>query len=110
MNSKWKLALTVVGVIISIILLSVSAFLAENGRVNNATAIALIIFSLCILFVAIFFAAKVDYETGEYECRKCGHAFKPTFGAYIMGAHTLTARRLRCPKCDGVSWCKRKII
>ena len=110
MNNKVKIILSVIGVVISTVLLAISAILAENGVVSPASVAVLTTISLLLLFGAISFAAKVDYETGVYECRKCGNVFKPTFKAYLWGAHSLTTRRLTCPKCKEKSWCKRKLI
>lgn len=110
MKNKGKIILSIFGVVLSIALLAVSAVLAEEKVINPATAIAFIAVSVILVWIAISYAAKVDYETGVYECRKCGHTFKPTFKAYIWGAHTLTTRCLKCPKCEEKSWCKRKNI
>ena len=108
MNNKRKIIISVIGVVISITLLGISSVLAEEGIINPAIAITLTIVSAVLVMIAIFYAAKVDYETGVYECRKCGHTFKPTFKAYILGVHTLTTRYLKCPKCEEKSWCRRK--
>ena len=108
MNNKFRITLSVIGVVISILLLVISTILAEEALISPATATVLIIISVILVFIAIFFAAKIDYETGVYECRKCGHTFKPTFKAYILGAHTLTTRHLKCPECNEKSWCTRK--
>lgn len=109
MSNKAKIILSVIGVVISMTLLVTGSILAEEAIISSALATVIIIISVILVFVAIFFAAKVDYETGVYECRKCGNVFKPTFKAYLWGAHTLTTRRLKCPKCEKKSWCKRKI-
>ena len=109
MNNKRKIILSVIGVVISTALLVISAILAEEAVISSAFAIVLTTISVGLLFVAIFYAAKVDYETGVYECRKCRYTFKPTFKAYILGVHTLTTRHLRCPECDEKSWCRRKM-
>ncbi len=109
MSNKRKIIISVIALVISIALLSVSTALAENAVISPFFAIVFIIISLCLVFFSIFFAAKVDYETGIYECRKCGNLFKPTFKAYILGTHTLTTRHLKWPKCKEKSWCKRKI-
>lgn len=109
MSKKAKIFLSVIGVVISMTLLVVSAILAEEAVISPALAVMLVVLSTVLVFVAIFFAAKVDYETGIYECRKCGNIFKPTFKAYIWGAHSLTTRHLKCPKCGEKSWCKRKM-
>ena len=109
MNNKRKIILSVIGVVISTALLVISAILAEEEIINTASAITLTAVSAVLVLIAIFYAAKVDYETGVYECRKCGHTFKPTFKAYILGVHTLTTRHLKCPKCEEKSWCRRKM-
>ena len=108
MSNKRKIILSVIGVVISIALLVISSILAEKEIIAPTIAITLAAVSVVLVLIAIFYASKVDYETGVYECRKCGHTFKPTFKAYIWGAHTLTTRHLKCPKCEGKSWCRRK--
>ena len=108
MSNKGKIILSVIGVVLSIALLVVSTILAEERIINTATAVVLIAVSAVLVWIAIFYAARVDYETGVYKCRKCGHIFKPTFKAYILGVHTLTTRHLKCPKCNEKSWCTRK--
>jgi uncharacterized membrane protein len=109
MSNKGKIIISVIGVVISTALLVISSILAEEKIINPAIAITLTVVSAVLVLIAIFYAAKVDYETGVYECRKCGHTFKPTFKAYILGAHTLTTRCLKCPKCEEKSWCRRKM-
>lgn len=108
MKNKVKIILSVIGMAIATALLIISAFLAEEAVVSPVLAVVLMAVSVILLLGAIFFAAKVDYETGVFECRKCGNTFKPTFKAYIWGVHTLTTRHLKCPKCEEKSWCKRK--
>ncbi len=110
MKNKGKIILSVVGVVLSIALLVITAILAEEAVISAASAVVLTIISVFFVFVAIAFAAKVDYETGVYECRNCRHIFKPTFKAYILGVHTLTTRCLKCPECGKTTWCKRKTV
>ena len=109
MNNKRKITLTVIGVVTSITLLVIGSILAEEEIINPAIAITLMAVSTVLVLIAVFYASKVDYETGVYECRKCGHTFRPTFKAYILGVHTLTTRHLKCPKCEQKSWCRRKM-
>ena len=109
MSNKAKIILSVIGVVISTILLVISSILAEEAIISPALAIVFTTISVGLVFAAIFFAVKVDYEAAVYECRKCGNVFKPTFRAYFRGAHTTTTRHLKCPKCEEKSWCKRKI-
>ena len=109
MSNKRKITISVIGVVISITLLAISSILAEKKIINPAIAITLTLVSTVLVLIAVFYAAKVDYETGVYECRKCGYTFKPTFKAYVFGMHTLTTRRLKCPKCEEKIWCRRKM-
>ena len=108
MKNKGKIILSIVGVVLSIALLVITAILAEEAVISAASAVVLTIISVFFVFVAIAFAAKVDYETGVYECRNCGHTFKPTFKAYILAVHTLTTRCLKCPECGKSTRCKRR--
>ncbi len=108
MKYKGKIILAIVGVVLSIALLVISTILTEEKIINTAAAIALIAVSVVLVLIAISYAAKIEYETGVYKCRKCGHTFKPTFKAYVWGAHTLTTRHLKCPECNKKSWCTRK--
>ena len=108
MSQKTRIILSVIGVVISMALLVISAVLAEEAVISPVLATVLTTTSAVLVFVAVSFAAKADYETGVYECRQCGNVFKPTFKAYLWGAHTLTTRYLKCPKCEEKSWCKRK--
>ena len=109
MSNKGKIIISVIGVAISITLLVISSILVEEEIINPAIAITLMALSTVLVLIAVFYAAKVDYETGVYECRKCGHTFKPTFKAYILGVHILTTRHLKCPKCEEKSLCRRKM-
>jgi len=107
MKNKNKFILSIVMVFASIILLAASAILASEEVIGETLAVILIVISALLVFAAISFAAKIDYETGVYECRNCGHVFKPTFKAYLFGPHTLTTRCLKCPECNKSTWCKR---
>ena len=54
-------------------------------------------------------AVVLDLEAGTFECGKCGTRFVPAPGAYIAGPHTLTKRKLKCPHCGEVSYCKKRL-
>jgi len=108
MSNKRKIVLSVIGVVLSTALLVISTVLAEETIISSAIATTLITVSVIFVLISLFYASKVDYETGIYECRKCGHTFKPTFKAYLWGAHTLKTRYLKCSECKEKSWCVRK--
>ncbi len=99
---------SVIGLASSLILLVISAVLAEEKFINPTVAAGLVVIATVIVIIAVVWAVKTDYETGRYECRKCGHTFRPTYKAYLCGAHTLKKRYLKCPECGEKSWCSRK--
>lgn len=61
---------------------------------------------LLIVFAGIAVACILDRDVGAFECPECHVRFVPNMQDYIMGPHTLTKRRLRCPKCGAVKYCK----
>ena len=51
-----------------------------------------------------------QYKTGQslvFECPECHERFIPDMKSYIMAAHTLTKRKLICPKCGAHRYCKK---
>ena len=60
----------------------------------------------CVMVVGIAIACVLDREAGAFECPECKERFVPEMGAYIMGPHTITKRKLKCPKCGKVKYCK----
>lgn len=107
MSTTGKIVLAVAGIIVSIALLVLTAILAEEAIITPIAAVAFTLVSVIALIAAICYAAKLDYETAGYRCRKCGNTFKPTFVEYIMAPHSVTTRYLRCPECKKKSLCKR---
>lgn len=56
--------------------------------------------------IGIIVACILDKDAGAFECPECHNRFVPEMREYVMGAHTLTKRRLHCPKCGAVKYCK----
>ena len=103
-----KVKTAIVLFVLSASLLVTVAVLAEENMVPASLAVVLTVVSMLFVIASVLFAAKVDYETGVYECRKCGHKFKPTFSEYFWGMHTLKKRYLTCHECGEKTWCLRK--
>lgn len=61
---------------------------------------------LFIIITGIAIACILDRDAGAFECPECHERFVPEMQAYIMGPHTLTRRKLRCPNCGSVQYCK----
>ena len=77
------------------------ALILTAGMLTMPTAArAALIAAACIIVVmGIGVACILDCEAGTFECPHCGERFVPEIRSYIAGAHTLTKRRLKCPKC-----------
>ena len=59
-----------------------------------------------IIIAGIAIACILDRDAGAFECPECHERFVPEMRAYIMGPHTLTKRKLHCPKCGSTKYCK----
>jgi transcriptional regulator with XRE-family HTH domain/predicted RNA-binding Zn-ribbon protein involved in translation (DUF1610 family) len=59
-----------------------------------------------VITIGIIIACILDKNAGAFECPECHNRFVPEMQEYIMGAHTLTKRKLRCPKCGEIKYCK----
>jgi len=67
----------------------------------------LIGFSVLVFALGIAIACVLDREAGAFECPDCGNRFVPDMKAYVMSAHTMTKRKLKCPKCGAHKYCKK---
>lgn len=62
--------------------------------------------SAMVAVMGIVIACILDREAGAFECPECKTRFVPEMKAYIMGAHTITKRRLKCPGCGNIGYCR----
>ena len=69
----------------------------------------LLAIGIIVMIGGIAVAAIEDMTAGTYECKHCGTRFVPSAVAYIAGPHTITRRKLTCPKCGKRSYCKRRL-
>lgn len=79
---------------------------AETLPLDIRTKTCMIVLGIVVFIVGISLAVLFSWSAGTYECPHCKTRFVPTKTAYIMGIHTITKRRLKCPKCNQKSWCK----
>ena len=88
---------------LSIVLLS--AFLAAPVWLR----VVCIIFAVITVVAGIGVCCVLTVDAGVYECPNCGEKFIPSMKDFVFGAHTLTKRKLKCPKCGKKSFCKKKL-
>ena len=84
-----------------------TASYAEGISSNLKTSLT--IFGFAVFITGIALAVILDREAGSFECPACKARFTPTMYEYIMGAHTLTKRKLKCPNCGQTHYCKHRL-
>ena len=110
-RQKTKFQTTIAVIVVTITLLAGVPLMLISGLLEMETLyrVLLIVLGFVIIFTGIGVAVALEITCGAYECRKCGHRFVPSVGAYLMGAHSLRTRHLKCPKCGKRSFCLRRM-
>lgn len=108
-ESKKKIILSVIECFLT--LLSGFTLIMLSGLLEMEIwlRIMLIVIALIVIAGGIGIAVALDISAGTYKCKKCKTRFVPTAGAYIAGPHTLTKRKLKCPSCGKISFCRRRL-
>lgn len=105
-ESKKKIILS--AMVAGLMLISaVPLFIISGAFVTESwLRFTLIGIGLFIIITGIAIACILDRDAGAFECPECHERFIPEMRAYIMGPHTLTKRKLHCPKCGATKYCK----
>lgn len=108
-ESKKKIILSVV--VCFLTLLSGVTMFVLSGALEMETwlRILLMLIGLTVVFGGIGVAVALDITAGTYECPRCGARFVPAAAAYIAGPHTITKRKLKCPDCGEISYCRKRL-
>ena len=69
------------------------------------TRVLLMGIGFVIMVMGIAIACVLVRVAGAFECPVCKERFVPDMKSYVMGPHTITKRKLTCPKC-GCTKCK----
>lgn len=108
-EAKKKIILSAIVCTITILAGATLTLLAGLLELQVWVRAVLIGIALVVIFAGIIVACVLDRDAGVYECNYCGEKFVPDMKSYIMGAHTLTRRKLKCPKCGKKSYCKKRL-
>lgn len=106
-ESKKKIILS--ALVAGLVILAATPLFVVSGAVpmENWLRILLIIIGMVVIVVGIGIACVLDREAGSFECPECKERFVPKMGEYIMGPHTLTKRKLKCPNCGAYKYCRK---
>lgn len=109
-ENKKRMALSVICGVITVIavcsLITIVSFLPLPLIVR----ILLIILAFATAVAGIGAAAVLEVKAGYYECPDCGELFVPSIGEYVKGYHTITKRRLTCPRCGRRGMCRHRVV
>lgn len=108
-ESKKKIILSVIICFLTILSGVTFIILASALEIETWLRILLIVIALIVIIGGIGAAAALDLMAGTFECPKCNARFVPTTAAYIAGPHTVTKRKLKCPNCGKISYCKKRL-
>lgn len=106
-ENKKKIILSVMVGILTIIAAVPLFIVAGMFDMRTGVRIAFIAIGIVVVVIGIAVACIMDREAGAFECPECHERFIPDMKSYIMAAHTLTKRKLICPKCGAHRYCKK---
>ncbi len=106
-ENKKKIILSVMVGILTILAAVPLFMVAGMFDMRTGVRITFIVIGIVVMIIGIAVACIMDREAGAFECPECHERFIPDMKSYIMGAHTLTKRKLTCPKCGAHRYCKK---
>ena len=105
-ESKKKIILSLV-IVGFALLASIPLFaVVDYLELNKAVEVVLIVIGVLILVGGCVIACVLDRDAGAFECPECKERFVPSMTEYVMSVHTITKRKLTCPKCGERKYCK----
>lgn len=106
-ENKKKIILSVMVGILTILAAVPLFMVARMFDMRTGVRITFIAIGIVVMIIGIAVACVMDREAGAFECPECHERFIPDMKSYIMAAHTLTKRKLICPKCGAHRYCKK---
>ncbi len=106
-ENKKKIILSVMVGILTILATVPLFMVAGTFDMRTGVRITFIVIGIVVMIIGIAVACIMDREAGAFECPECHERFIPDMKSYIMAAHTLTKRKLICPKCGAHRYCKK---
>lgn len=109
-SNRKKRVISVAIALLGVCILVICILLTRNVTDMSQTIKILTVASGCIVLVTVLIISVIlDRGSCKFECQKCGHQFKPTLTAYLIGVHFPMKRHLKCPNCGEYRYCKVKI-
>ncbi len=106
-ESKKKIILSAMVALLVIVAATPMFVISGAIEMNTWIRVILIAIGFVVIVIGIAIACVLDRDAGAYECPECKTRFVPDMKDYIMGAHTITKRRLVCPHCGAHKYCRK---
>ena len=108
-ENKKNFSISVICGVLTIIAVCALVVIASYIDMPAALRIFIIIIAAATAALGIGAACVLDAKAGYFECPYCKELFVPTTSEYVKGYHTLTKRKLTCPKCGRSGMCKKRV-
>ena len=108
-ENRQAMALSMITGAVTLITVCALIVIASFLELPAIARVMLLVFSALVAVGGVTAAAALDRKAGYYECPYCAERFVPGMEAYIKGRHTLTRRRLTCPRCGKTGMCRRRV-
>lgn len=106
-ESKKKIILSAMVALLVIVAATPMFVISGAIEMNTWIRVILIAIGFVVIVIGIAIACVLDRDAGAYECPECKTRFVPDMKDYIMGAHTITKRKLVCPHCGAHKYCRK---
>ena len=107
-ENRKRMALSIITGVITIIAVCALIVIAAFIDLPTIVRIILIVGAVVVAVAGIAVGAMLDIKAGYFECPHCKELFVPSMNEYVKSYHTLTKRRLTCPKCGKTGMCKHR--
>ncbi len=87
----------------------VMCFIAEYAELSYELELVIGISATVLMVLCSFGFVVVFHSYTSYECPNCRHVFTPTLKQEFFALHMANTKKLKCPKCNTVSYCKLRV-
>jgi transcriptional regulator with XRE-family HTH domain len=105
----WQVAIAFVGLIVMLGACLLASFHLAKGIGYPWIWFVTIGLGGLIMLVCFVVTISIALQTGTFECKNCKHRFMPARSEYIKSMQFFGIRRLKCPHCGKITWCKPKL-
>ena len=98
----------VIGIILVLFYLVICTIVAYIDM-KESLRVTILVVTLVIFLIGMFYLLKIEQKAGYYECRKCHHKYVPSYNKVLWAMHYGRTRYMKCPECKKWSWQKKVV-